>query len=335
MAVDKADDLLKGAIAGTEREIFDDANKAAEPEPEGDKSLEEMGNDLEGRDSPDGTDEGDEDDAGDVGTDGKTPPVVKDPGETKPPVKAGDKEEPETRKRVPVGELIEERKGRQAAQAERDQAIRERDAGRNEFAALNAKLDGALARLDAMQPKPKGADAEDQIPDIFADPDAFLARRDAAMEQRFTSRLVEGSMAAAASQHGDKFEAAYKAITALNPRDPTDRATVQQIWNAPNPGAALMSWYGRNETLRRVGTDPDKYITEEIEKRFSDPAFLGKAIERARSLANGQDGGKPNTTVRAPLRSLNSAAGGGNANLENDPSRYDNSEGSVFDHATR
>jgi hypothetical protein len=306
------DDLLKDAIKNTEGEISDSVFE--EPESEGDdKSPEEMGSDLEGRGDLEEGDEADEGEGDEKTVEAKT-------GETKPgEVKPGE-EKPDTRKTVPLGELIAERKLRQDSQAEL-KAFRENS--RQEFNALNSRLDAILA--GQVKPAPK-QETTDDATDIFADPIGTLNKREATLEQKLTARFVNASLSDARDADEKTFDEAYAAITALDSNNPADRATVQKVWNAPNPGRALVSWHKQNKTLQVVGNDPDKWLADKLEEKLNDPKFLGEAIKRAREKASGQGSEKPNTITRLP--SLNGAGG---SSRESNAGTYDNSDKAISD----
>lgn len=112
MQVPTEEEILAGAIAGTEQEIFDDANDRTEDENNGDRSLEEMDDDIPGE-SEEGDDEPDEEEP-----DGET-------DETEEEIDAAseeDGEEPEPtqsedRGRIPSSRLREETERRRAIES--------------------------------------------------------------------------------------------------------------------------------------------------------------------------------------------------------------------------
>src|ERR1019366_4459060 len=138
------DDMLKEAIAGTENEIFSEAVGKDLPSTEGgpgDRSVEEMGTGLEGQveaEEPDadevaaGAEEGTEaeegkegeQDQGDKPRDPKTGEFVAKT-EPKPAAKAEGDKPVDPKARVPLAELLTERKARQALE---DQLKTEKDA---------------------------------------------------------------------------------------------------------------------------------------------------------------------------------------------------------------
>lgn len=347
MAPVNEDDLLKDAIAGTENEIFSEAVGKELPSTEGglgDRSAEEMGSGLEGNHEPDDTEEveakgegeddgeaeaGDEAGEGDEGKTGERDPKTgqfvakaeddakgKKAGEGEP--KPGDQSDGKSKTRVPLTELTSERKARQAAEAR----VKELEEGRaadqkkaqDEFAALNRRLDDILAGRQAPAAKTDAPEAPAKK-DIFEDPDAFIADLENKFEQRLAQKFVAADLARTHKAHGDKFEKAFTAITALDKNDPQARAQVQKIWNSATPGDDLLAWHARQEVLRIAGDDPEAYAAKvkaaTREELVKDPEFRKQLLKELQAEASGTlDGeGKPRTTTRLP-RSLNSAAGG-------------------------
>ena len=54
---------------------------------------------------------------------------------------------------------------------------------------------------------------------------------------------VNANLAAYANEYGEDFRTAYSDLTSLNPNNPVHRSLVQEIYNADDPGAALMDWH--------------------------------------------------------------------------------------------
>lgn len=336
-------DILATAIKNTEAEIFREATDAAEPsegDEEGDQSLEEMGDGLEGQ-----VEKADDDEAGED---------AKDEAETEDEADEADKGEKAKgdEARDDKGRFVEgEKKGdvqvplkvarQQAREAEEraKTAETERDAVKTEMATLNAKLDGILAGLSRPAQQPPKPQEQAQKPDMFADPEGYERWRDAkeaerlaGLEQSFSSRLVESSMAAAHEQHGEKFNAAYKAVTSQNPHDPAARNLVARIWSSPNPGHTMMTWWNQQETLREVGSDPAKFkeriATETREALMKDPEFRKQIIAELKGQASGANGVK--NVTRLP-KSLSDAAGGTSARERSSAS--DGSDRAAFEDA--
>jgi len=308
------EEIIAGAIAGTEQEIFDEATGQAEDENNGDRSLEEMD------DVPGETEEGDDDRGDDdLGHDGQPDEGDEQDGEIDASEEEGEEPEPEPEGRtgrIPSSRLREEAERRRAAEQERDNF-------RAELAALR------VAQQQARQPQQE----QPAKPDLFSDPDGWAAEQRAQIERDLTARHVNAALADAHDEHGEEFVAAYKALTSLNPSDPVARSTVQRIWDAPNPGKAVMRWYGEQKILREVGGDPNAYKQKVAQEIMSDPEFRRQILAEMRGEATRGDGGRPRTTTRLP-RSLNGAAGGGSMR-NSDPELYNDSDNSVFAYAMK
>ena len=305
------EEIIAGAIAGTEQEIFDEATGQAEDENNGDRSLEEMD------DVPGETEEGDEPEPEEPDGEGEE-------GEDEELAASEEEgEERDTRTEefaraagIPSSRLREEAERRRAAEQERDNF-------RAELAALR------VAQQQARQPQQE----QPVKPDLFSDPDGWAAEQRAQIERDLTARHVNAALADAHDEHGEEFVAAYKALTSLNPSDPVARSTVQRIWDAPNPGKAVMRWYGEQKILREVGGDPNAYKQKVAQEIMSDPEFRRQILAEMRGEATRGDGGRPSTTTRLP-KSLNGAAGGGSMR-NTDPELYNDSDNSVFAYAMK
>lgn len=337
------DDILKDAIANTETEIFSEAVGVDLPSTEGgsgDRSVEEMGEGLEGQHEPDegqnveAAGEGETDGDGDgkeAGAD-EGDGAERDPktGQFKAKTEgeqSGDGEKPKPgeqadgkpKTRVPLSDLTTERKARQAAEARVKELETARTAdqtkAQNDFAALNRRLDDILAGRQA-QPAPTTDAAAPEEIDIFENPKGFIANLESRFERQFTQKFVAADLARTHDQHGEKFEKAFAAITSLDKSDPQARAQVGRIWASATPGRDLMTWFAKQEVQRVVGDDPDAYAkrieTETRDKLAKDPEFRKQVLADLQAEASGTapgGEGKPRTTTRMP-RSLNTAAGG-------------------------
>jgi hypothetical protein len=349
-------DAISDAIIETEREIAGDAwgQEDTELTGGGDRSLEEMGEGLEGQQEQEEDEEADGDEgdgdgeneaevaAAAVAAEAAKPGEPKD-GEPKP----GARPDGEAG-RVPSGKLREANERARAAEAERD-TLRAEIAKGGDVKALSDKLELALRQIDDLRRPPAAKLAEPvapkAAPDIFEDPKGFVEF----IQQGFRSELqqrdtqlanqrVETSMAIAHAFHKDTFEKAFSAINGLNPQNPDDRVTVQRIYAAPNPGEALVAWHKRNETLKLVGDDPTTYAEnirkETREALMKDPEFKKTLIAELRAEATRGDNGTPRSITRLPT-SLHRASGSNLGAERGDPHQYDDSDSAVADAAWR
>lgn len=351
-------DAISDAIVATEKEIAGDAWGQEDTEHDGnsDRSLEDMGEGLEGQhEAEDDIEaegeeaEGDEESEGegegeDEDAEAATVAAKANAGEVKPPVL----EQPQGR--VPPGKHREVAERARLAEAERD-ALKAELAKAGDTRSLADKLDMALREIAALksaprtEPKPAEAPKAEVVPDIFEDPKGFvehlqkgfraeLSTRDA----QLANQRVETSMAIAHAFHKDTFETAFAAINKLNPQNPDDRSAIQRIYNSPNPGEALVAWHKRNQTLAEVGDDPaayrEKVRTETREALMKDPEFKKALLAELRGEANRGDNGNPRTTTRLP-GSLHRAAGSNIGADRGDPHQYDDSDSAVAASAWR
>jgi hypothetical protein len=339
----KADDILRDAIIGTEREIFGDAFDKEELtlDETGDRSTEAMGEGLEGQKEPEDEDEeADEESEAKEGEEEKS----EETSETKVEEKTEEAAH-EAQGRVPSGRLREEAEKTRAAQAERDalkaQLDAEKTAAQRAIAELNAKFEGFIASqrqpAQPVQPKP-----EEATPDLFEDPTAFINHLQkgfdaklAAVNQQIKDQRINISMELSRTRHGETFDAAFGALKSLDANNPDNRQLVQRLIDAPNPGEAVVTWHKRNEALREVGDDPTAYkakIAEDTRKALmADPEFRKQLVAELRGEAMTGDNGRPRTTVKLPA-SLN-RAGGNNMRAPNDLEIYDGSESATFNSA--
>lgn len=342
------DRMLKEAISNTESELFRGATDLADPQEgddEGDKTPEEMGDGLEGQVEASQDDETDGEEA-----EGDELKAEGEEGQERDPVtgkfKAKETEvQPEAvppKGRVPVAELLTERKARQTAE-ERATAVETKAAA--DIAALNARLDSILlAQQRPAEVKPVEA-AKPEKPDQFADPEGYERWMRAEIRNEFTQQRVESSLADAHETHGDTFVKAYQDLTGINITNPADRsvrgldrqdpiaqATVSRIMAAPNPGRALLQWHNQQQTLREVGTDPAKYRetvkASAREELMKDPEFRKQVLADLKAEASGANGGTPRNITRFP-KSLSDASGGSSAN-RHDAQSLDDSDAGVF-----
>src|SRR5487761_409557 len=341
-------DAISEAIMETEKEIAGNAWDIEDTEAldaTGDRSLEDMGEGLEGQhEAGDETDEL-EAEGEDADGEGEGGEPGEGEGETEQPLAAqgqGQEQQP-PQGRVPSAKLREANDRARAAEAERDR-LREQlkaPAKDPEFDTLKAQVATLTQLLQGQQRPPATETRPEPVvpPDIFENPTGFVEH----VTQSFQSELqkrdqalrgmqVETSFAIAHAVHKDAFEEAMGEVNKLNVQNPDDRATVQRIYNAPNPGQALVAWHKRNKTFAAVGADPAAYAerirNETRESLMKDPEFIKQVAESMRSSEmNGADG-RPRTTTRLP-RSLNGASGSNIGAARLDPRALDDSEQAV------
>src|SRR6185312_5718888 len=192
------DRMLKDAISNTESELFRGATDLAEPQEgdeAGDRTPEEMGDGLEGKIEDSKEDSEDESDDTDTDPDGEeAEPEAEETAERdeKGQFKAKEeksevKDETPPKGRVPVAELLNERKARQAAE-ERATAAETKAAA--DLAAMNARLDNIL--LAQQRPaQPVTPAVKPEKPDMFAEPEKYEAWLRNDIAQGFTQQRIE------------------------------------------------------------------------------------------------------------------------------------------------
>jgi hypothetical protein len=353
------DKLLSQAVANTETEIFRSAMDVSDPDEseEGDRSVEEMGEGLEGQHEAEVAEDDDQGEGEEDGADkgeGEQEAERDDNGRFKATEqqKPGKTEGDDKGRMVPRSRLTEEANKRREIEDAR-KADQERHT--SEIAALNRRLD-EIARSQQPQSQ-QSAKVEPKAepvakPDQFTEPEKWeawvldQARSQATAEAAnvFTQRFVEASMADAHDAHGEEFVRAYEDLTGINPvtqqavrqidkNDPVTRAEVARVLSAPNPGRALMSRYRQQAAMREVGTDPTKYVervrNETRDSLMKDPDFRKEILASLKAEAAQGNNGSPRTVTRFP-KSLTDVSGGQSAQ-HRDPSDFDNSDEGVFE----
>lgn len=353
-------DAISDAIIATEKEIAGEAwgNEDTDAaDASGDRSLEDIGEGLEGQHEAASDDEGSDADADVEGDEGE---VEGEEGEGEDDAVAvaaaaaaqAGKTEPPEGGRVPSGKLREANEARRAAETERDALKAEIEKSKGDTTSLKGQLDLVMREITdlkrgGVQPKPAEPPAPKARPDIFEEGsekyaehiEGIVESRLSAYEQRLENNRVETSMAIAHALHREPFEKAFEAVNKLDPHNPDDRATVQRIYKSPNPGEALVNWHKRNETFARVGDDPTKFEADirkaEREALMKDPEFRKAFLAEMRGEAArpGPDG-SPRTETRLP-GSLRRAAGSNLGAERNDHREADDSDQAVADAAWR
>jgi len=202
---------------------------------------------------------------------------------------------------VPVRAVQDEREKRQAAQHENETL-------KQQIAAMQGQIE-LLARQGQHPQQPK--QEAPKPASLWDDPDAFLqAQINPVQSQLQETREMLWELQASQAHGPDKIAAAKKAAEALF-STPQGATLHQQITASGNPFDNLVKWHQQQETLARVGGDPEAWLNAELEKKMNDPAFLAQAIERARASAVSNTSRSAPRTEFAP--SISSLPSGGNA----------------------
>lgn len=218
---------------------------------------------------------------------------------------------------VPSWRLREIAEERRQAIARAEQAEREASQFRERLAALEQK--------NAPKPEPV---------DIFADPNAWAQQQLSPFEQRMqqmqANLVLRASRAENVAIHGrDVVKAAEDAIDeAVRNRDPDVPALQAKLQASDDPVGVAIEWHKSRSVLnvlKENGGDLNAYKAKALEDALNDPAFLAKALEKARA---GQQ--TPQHKIQMPP-SLNRIAA---AQVAGDDDN-DGSDAALFRHAMR
>jgi hypothetical protein len=189
--------------------------------------------------------------------------------------------EPEAAKpdhRVPVSELIAERKRRQELEAER-----------SGYEARLAAYEVMHGRAPQRQPEPE----QDPF-DAFADnPSEFVRTQ---FQKVYGPQILALQRDNAALSLGkDKVDAAEAAFMKAFEGETLSQAEYAEVANADNRYAAAVKWHQRRTLLETTGGDIDAFQRNYRESLLKDPEFVRQAIE-------GQRGGQQ-PGAAAPIKS--------------------------------
>jgi hypothetical protein len=322
------EEILKGQLDGTEQEIADFMFSDDEPgDDDNDRSLEEMDTD----DIPGEAEAGDDEPGGQGHDIGQETDEDDDSPEDDDARAEAHERETEAPDDTPQGRSGPPSRLLREANERRRQIEGELANARARIAAYEV---AQTRQAQELQP-PQVDDASD-IDLMLSNPRQWAANQRAEILRDIRAENVNASLGAAHEEHGQEFEAAYRALLALNPQDPLARAQVQRVWNAPNAGSALMRWHKQQRTFNEIGDDPDAWFERRLQERLSDPETRRETLASMRQDAMRGDDGRPRTRTRLP-RSLNSASGSGGrgGRREADPDLYDDSDASAFAFAMR
>lgn len=209
--------------------------------------------------------------------------------ETPPVTPAREEQKENTDHHIPAWRLREEADAR-----------READRRAQQLEQMLAQYEARIRELNPPQ--------QPELPDFFANPEALpayfehmLAQREQHWQQNFRQAVANMSLQRAHDRHGELFLEAFKNITDL----PLSNPIRQQVINSPDPGETLVKLYRDQKNLSMIGDEGiDAFMQKKLEAALDDPAFLAKAIERAKGVA----GTQPTQQIRTPP-SLNKATG--------------------------
>lgn len=265
--------------------------------------------------TPDATTTQPRDETGKFAAKGQEPPVANTPDPvtdgTQPPATAD-----KPNNGVPVKAVQEERQKRQDAEASAEALRREL-----------AEMRGQMQALMSQRQQPAQQQEEKQPASLWDDPDAYLKDQLTPVQKQMMEMREFVSENLAVQAYGaETVEAAKKAIEQAA-HTPEGQQTVQKLMQSRHPFDDLVKWHKQQETMTRVGSDPEAWLNAELEKKMDDPAFQAQFIERIRGAAANPN--NPGTAVNLPP-SLSGLPAGGNASADNDVS-----DAALFSHALR
>lgn len=362
-------DAIGQAIVATEREIAGEAWDLEDTDlldETGDRALESMGGGLEGQHEAEDDGEAEGSEEQDSETDEEAEGEEGEEGEGEAEAEAalaegqGDQsqqrpqqtQQQEPQGRIPSGKYREVAERARLAEEERDRLkaqLEGQPKADPKLAALEAQVTTLTQLLQGRQAPQAPAAPEQQAapeaPDIFENPKGFADHIQKGFETKLDGMMaqmrqnaVSTSFELAHVRHGEAFSKAMESVNKLNPNDPSDRKTVQDIYNSANPGEALVNWHRRSETLARVGPDPaafeERIRNETRQALLKDPQFRQELLASIRGEAQTGDNGSPRTQNRLPP-SLKRAPGASSQAQRFDHQASDDSDQSVADAAWR
>lgn len=354
---------ITAAVAATEREITDDVFSDEPLDLDGDTSLEDMGDGLEGddliEDGDEETDEGDTDEGEgeDEGDDEGEGDLETDEGdESGEGEDEGDEGDIEDDQRQPVA--ADDQRGRMVPRSRvKEEADKKRDLEAQLIemrGAMTVLQDIVSGRAQTQQQQTQEPEELGPEPDQFVYPDEWRAWNakntqklvrdgiaegiNAYRQETQAERLVtvnENLEAAAEGKRGVEFKAAYQKLMSL-PKTPEVGRFVQSILHSRNPAQAVFNWWESNggpefreQALRQMADSFGLELPPEV----AAPAARtnGQRPAPQHASRNQPQNGQPRQVFRGPqrivTRSLNGAPGGVRQQI--DPRGLDDSDASV------
>lgn len=175
--------------------------------------------------------------------------------------------------RVPLSELIEERRARQG---------------------IEKQMQELIATMRAGQPKPEPT----QEPQIWDDPRAFVhAEINPILQQQHQAIMYNARMAAEARFGEDSVKAAEAEFNRLVAEGQMHPAERDRINDSPNPFAEAVKWHKRQSVVSEVGDDLTAYNAKLKAQLLDDPEFrkemMAKLQQQAGSPPQGRGASPP------------------------------------------
>lgn len=235
-----------------------------------------------------------------------------------------------------------ERRGlKSALTAERNKTKEWQDRYERDIGAVNTRLETLTRQIQMQQPaapQPTQQQQPEQSQDFdWSDPNKWgrnlVENAVAPVHQTMRRMVVDFSRREANREFGaEKVAAAEEALKQAVLAGQIDQGTAQSLRTSTHPVADIVQWHQKQETLRRVGNDPDAFITAEFERRMADPAFQAQMLQRIQGTAAANGNGTSTTRTQPSVQlppTLNRVATGANqATVE------DGSPEAIYQYAT-
>jgi hypothetical protein len=171
-------------------------------------------------------------------------------------------------------------------------------------------------RMEALKPKAEPVD-------FFANPDEALQQRITPIEERYAAKesalRLSFSRKFAQIEHGKEFIAEMdQALERLPQGSPEWQSLSMRMRASDDPVGVAADWYRHHKIAIETGGDLKAYDKKVEEKLLKDPAFVARAVEAQRAMAQQnatQPGARPN--IQLPP-SINRATGSGASNAGSD-----------------
>lgn len=224
--------------------------------------------------------------------------------ETQPEAEAQPEPEAEQTGTVPQKALHE---ARQRERAERERADN-----------LERHLQQLTGQVQAlMQQRQPQTPQQQKAPDFWENPNEFVRNQMTPVQQQLASQREAFSRMMAEEKYGpETVQQAYQALGMAMQSSPSAQADYERIMQSQHPYGDLVAWHKRQQTLQRVGEDPDAWLEAELEKRLSDPGQQAKILERLRGAASGNvNPSQPATQLPPSLNRIPGGNAAGSADL--------------------
>lgn len=204
-------------------------------------------------------------------------------------------QEPMRENRVPLNELLEERRARQALERQ------------------IAEMNGRMAAFEGMTRQSQAPQQPQQEPDYLEDPAGFVRHQFQPDFERQQQVLMFNARLIAEAVYGKQdIGAAVKAFDDAQARGAVHPFEAQRIMNSPNPFAEALTWHRQQAVISETGGDLKAYRAKVAAELRSDPEFVRSVIDAARQQA------AANQTGTRPVINLPSIAKVGAAALSSE-----------------